>query len=83
MYVCPDSVIGEPFWTSIGYINSCKIDPDDKEPLYTKERTRSIDSLDCQTVLYVLGAQARQPVSFAIRFTCATNRSLGRFRRTS
>ena len=37
MYICPDSVTGEPFWKSNGYTDSGKIDPDDKKPIYIKE----------------------------------------------
>lgn len=39
MYICPDSVTGEPFWKSNGYTDSGKIDPDDKKPIYVKEIT--------------------------------------------
>lgn len=37
MYLCPDSVSGEPFWRSNGYFDSGKIDPDDKKPIYIKD----------------------------------------------
>ena len=37
MYICPDSVTGEPFWKSNGYTDSGKIDPDDKKPIYIKD----------------------------------------------
>ncbi len=33
-YVCPDSVTGLPFWKHIGFVDSGKIDPDDKKPIY-------------------------------------------------
>lgn len=36
MYVCPDSVTGEPFWIFNGYTDSGIIDPDDKKPIYIK-----------------------------------------------
>ncbi len=37
MYICPDTVTGEPFWKANGYNNSGKIDPDDKKPIYIKD----------------------------------------------
>lgn len=37
MYVCPDTVTGEPFWKANGYSDSGKIDPDEKKPIYIKE----------------------------------------------
>ena len=43
MYICPDSVTGEPFWKSNGYADSGKIDPDDKKPIYIKEISRPIE----------------------------------------
>lgn len=35
-YVCPDSVTGIPFWKSMGFEDSGKIDPDDKKSIYVK-----------------------------------------------
>lgn len=46
MYICPDSVTGEPFWKSNGYIDSGKIDPDDKKPIYIKDITDSIEFIN-------------------------------------
>jgi GNAT superfamily N-acetyltransferase len=37
MYICPDPVTGEPFWSAIGFKDSGKMDPDDKLPIYIKE----------------------------------------------
>ena len=50
MYICPDSVIGEPFWKLNGYTDSGKIDPDDKKPIYIKEISSLIDFTDCQMI---------------------------------
>ena len=50
MYICPDIVTGEPFWTSNGYTDSGKIDPDDKKPIYIKELTNIIDFENCQLI---------------------------------
>jgi len=50
MYICPDSVTGEPFWKSNGYTDSGKIDPDDKKPIYIKEISRPIDFTNCQMI---------------------------------
>ena len=43
IYICPDSVTGEPFWRTNGYVDSGKIDPDDKKPIYIKEIADLID----------------------------------------
>ncbi len=37
IYLTPDGVTGEPFWTSRGFENSGKFDPDDKKYIYIKE----------------------------------------------
>lgn len=37
MYICPDTVTGEPFWEANGYKDSGEIDPDDKKPIYIKK----------------------------------------------
>lgn len=50
MYICPDLVTGEPFWKSNGYVDSGKIDPDDKKPIYIKEIIGTIDFLNCLLV---------------------------------
>ncbi len=50
MYICPDSVTGEPFWKFNGYTDSGKIDPDDKKPIYIKEITEWIDFENCQMI---------------------------------
>ncbi len=36
-YLTPDSKAGVPFWETIGFKNSGKIDPDNKMPIYVKE----------------------------------------------
>jgi GNAT superfamily N-acetyltransferase len=36
MYICPDPVTGEQFWKAMGFVDSGKIDPDNKLPIYTK-----------------------------------------------
>ena len=36
LHVCPEPNIGEPFWTAVGFLDSGKIDPDDKLPIYIK-----------------------------------------------
>lgn len=36
MYTTPDPVTGEPFWLAMGFVDSGKIDPDDKLPIYIK-----------------------------------------------
>lgn len=50
MYICPDSVTGEPFWKSNGYTDSGKIDPDDKKPIYIKEISCPIDFTNCKMI---------------------------------
>ena len=50
MYICPDSVTGEPFWKSNGYVDSGIIDPDDKKPIYIKEIADQIDFTNCQMI---------------------------------
>lgn len=35
-YITPDSVTGIPFWRSMGFEDSGLIDPDNKQPIYTK-----------------------------------------------
>ena len=44
MYICPDSVTGEPFWEAMGFVDTGKIDPDSKLPIYTKDIAGSQDS---------------------------------------
>ena len=39
IYLTPDRVTGIPFWTSLGFNDSGKIDPDDRKPIYTKACT--------------------------------------------
>jgi len=36
IYICPDSVTGKPFWKAMGFVDSGKVDPDNKLPIYTK-----------------------------------------------
>lgn len=36
IYLTPDGVTGEPFWTALGFENSGKFDPDDKKYIYIK-----------------------------------------------
>ncbi|OPJ64397.1 GNAT family N-acetyltransferase [Clostridium oryzae] len=36
MYLTPDSISGIPFWTTVGFKNSEKIDPDNNMPIYEK-----------------------------------------------
>lgn len=50
MYICPDSVTGEPFWKSNGYVDSGKIDPDNKKPIYIKELADLISFTNCQII---------------------------------
>ena len=35
-YLCPDSITGIPFWAHLGFIDSGKVDPDDKKPIFIK-----------------------------------------------
>ena len=35
-YICPDSVTGVPFWTSMGFEDSRLVDPDDKKAIFIK-----------------------------------------------
>jgi hypothetical protein len=37
MYLCPAPVTGEPFWSTMGFVDSGKIDPDEKLPIYIKK----------------------------------------------
>ncbi|MCL2773324.1 MAG: GNAT family N-acetyltransferase [Oscillospiraceae bacterium] len=37
MYICPDLVTGEPFWSAVGFHDSGKIDPDENLPIYVKQ----------------------------------------------
>lgn len=37
MYICPDPVNGKPFWEAMGFVDTGKIDPDSKLPIYTKD----------------------------------------------
>ena len=37
LYTCPEPNIGEPFWASVGFMDSGKIDPDDKLPIFIKD----------------------------------------------
>ena len=37
MYICPDLVTGKPFWKTMGFVDTGKIDPDSKLPIYTKD----------------------------------------------
>lgn len=37
MHICPDPVTGEPFWSAMGFVDSGKIDPDDKLPIFIKQ----------------------------------------------
>jgi len=36
LYTSPDPITGESFWSSMGFIDSGKTDPDDKLPIYIK-----------------------------------------------
>lgn len=36
-YLTPDTISGVDFWSSIGFLDSGKIDPDNKMPIYIKE----------------------------------------------
>jgi GNAT superfamily N-acetyltransferase len=36
MYLNPDPVTGNPFWKAMGFVDSGKIDPDNRFPIYTK-----------------------------------------------
>jgi GNAT superfamily N-acetyltransferase len=37
MYLTPDEVNGEPFWCSLGFVDSGKTDPDNHSPIYIKK----------------------------------------------
>lgn len=37
IYLTPDDVTSEPFWTDLGFENSSKFDPDDKKYIYIKD----------------------------------------------
>ncbi len=37
IYLTPDEITGEPFWTALGFENSGKFDPDDKKFIYIKD----------------------------------------------
>ncbi|MDD5190706.1 MAG: GNAT family N-acetyltransferase, partial [Dehalococcoidales bacterium] len=37
IYLSPDPVTGEPFWSAMGFKNTGKMDPDDKLPIYIKD----------------------------------------------
>jgi GNAT superfamily N-acetyltransferase len=37
MYLTPDEVSGEPFWHSLGFVDSGKTDPDNQSPIYIKK----------------------------------------------
>jgi len=37
MYLTPEEVNGEPFWHSLGFADSGKIDPDNHKPIYIKK----------------------------------------------
>ena len=39
IYLTPDGITGEPFWTALGFSNSGKFDPDDKKYIYIKDCT--------------------------------------------
>jgi ribosomal protein S18 acetylase RimI-like enzyme len=40
LYVCPDPVTGEPFWSAMGFRNSGIVDPDDRLPIFIRRRDR-------------------------------------------
>lgn len=40
MYLTPEEVRGEQFWSSLGFMNSGKIDPDNHMPIYIKKVER-------------------------------------------
>lgn len=37
MYLTPEEVSGEPFWYTLGFVDSGKIDPDNHRPIYIKK----------------------------------------------
>lgn len=37
IYLTPDGVTGEPFWTALDFANSGKFDPDDQKYIYIKD----------------------------------------------
>jgi ribosomal protein S18 acetylase RimI-like enzyme len=37
IYLTPDETSGEPFWVSLGFVNSGKVDPDNHMPIYIKK----------------------------------------------
>jgi len=40
-YITPDAVTGIPFWEKMGFADSGLIDPDNKQPIYTKHTANS------------------------------------------
>ncbi|MBQ9947740.1 MAG: GNAT family N-acetyltransferase [Oscillospiraceae bacterium] len=48
LYLTPDAVTGEPFWTTLGFVNSGKYDPDDRKFIYIKSCTDSFDNCDTE-----------------------------------
>lgn len=40
IYLTPDGITGEPFWSAMGFTNSGKTDPDNKMPIYIKNVIR-------------------------------------------
>jgi len=37
IYLTPDKITGQAFWTKFGFYNSGKVDPDNKMPIYIKK----------------------------------------------
>jgi len=37
IYLTPDETSGEPFWVSLGFVDSGKVDPDNNRPIYIKK----------------------------------------------
>lgn len=44
IYLTPDGITGEPFWTALGFKNSGKFDPDDKKYIYIKDCVKTTNS---------------------------------------
>lgn len=66
LYLTPDGVTGKPFWKAVGFIDSGKIDPDNKMEIYIKEKcltdfnvnTVSSDDARYVTMLYGKNVEA-------------------------
>lgn len=44
IYLTPDETSGEPFWVTLGFVNSGKVDPDNHMPIYIKKISETTTS---------------------------------------